>query len=439
MSTIGVSNITAEAGTVKIFIDPGHGGNDPGAVGNGIRESDINLQIASRIRDILLSEYTRVSILMSRENDVTVSLSDRSGAANAWGADSLVSVHINAGGGTGYEDYIHPSANAVTIAYRDAMHSEIAKQIEIINRGKKTADFHMVRVPNMPSILTENGYIDNSADAAKLKQTRYIEKIARGHVNGLEKALGLQPKRFEVNYIPNSEYVGKRLSIKTNGLWFYDTPRWDIKGGEGAIGHSFIITEELRVNGARMFRLHNNKYIAGDSRHIDVNPKPSDWPYQVYVNNITYSNAVEIVRYLGTHYQNSGVFGESIRIPFPVYNTAKTVEVIRNSEYVGKKLIINTNGLWFYDTPRWDLKSGEGGAGHTFIITEELRVNGSRMFKLHNSKYVAGDPRHVSVSPVPLDWPYQVVIPNVTHAQAKQIVIFMEQHYPDSNVWGEAK
>ena len=84
---------------VKIFIDPGHGGNDPGAVGNGIQEKNITLQISTGIRDILLSEYDGVSVLMSRTDDQTVSLNARTNAANHWGADFYLSVHINSGGG----------------------------------------------------------------------------------------------------------------------------------------------------------------------------------------------------------------------------------------------------------------------------------------------------------------------------------------------------
>lgn len=83
----------------KIFIDPGHGGSDPGAVGNGIQEKDITLRIATMIRDMLVSEYEDVTVRMSRTSDETVSLSERSNAANAWGADYFVSVHVNAGGG----------------------------------------------------------------------------------------------------------------------------------------------------------------------------------------------------------------------------------------------------------------------------------------------------------------------------------------------------
>ena len=94
---------------VKVFIDPGHGDTDPGSVGNGLREKDLTLSIATRIKDILLIEYNNVYVKMSRTQDTYPSLNDRTNAANAWGADFYLSIHINAGGGTGYEDYIYTS------------------------------------------------------------------------------------------------------------------------------------------------------------------------------------------------------------------------------------------------------------------------------------------------------------------------------------------
>ena len=93
---------------VKIFIDPGHGGTDPGAVGNGLLEKDLTLSISLKIRN-LLNGYENTQVKLSRDKDITLSLKERTDMANAWGADYLLSVHINAGGGTGYEDFRHSS------------------------------------------------------------------------------------------------------------------------------------------------------------------------------------------------------------------------------------------------------------------------------------------------------------------------------------------
>ncbi|BDG45993.1 N-acetylmuramoyl-L-alanine amidase [Parageobacillus sp. KH3-4] len=179
---------------VKIFIDPGHGGTDPGAVGNRLQEKNVTLQIATRIRDILLAEYDNVSIRMSRTGDQTVSLTERTTAANAWGADFYLSVHINSGGGTGYEDYVYPGVGAPTTIYQKNIHEEIIKLVDFSDRGMKQANFHVLRETSMPAVLTENGFIDHADDAAKLKSSSFIENIARGHVNGIVRSFGLSRK-----------------------------------------------------------------------------------------------------------------------------------------------------------------------------------------------------------------------------------------------------
>jgi N-acetylmuramoyl-L-alanine amidase len=178
---------------VKIFIDPGHGGTDSGAVGNGIQEKNVTLQIGLRIRDILEREYSNVSVRMSRTGDTTVSLNQRSNAANSWGADFLYSVHVNSGGGIGYEDYIYSrlSSSSRTAQMQRTIHSEIIARNNMNDRGMKKADFHMLRETNMDAVLTENGFIDNAGDAAKMKDPAWIEQVARGHVVGLERIYNL--------------------------------------------------------------------------------------------------------------------------------------------------------------------------------------------------------------------------------------------------------
>lgn len=182
---------------VRIFIDPGHGGSDSGAVGNGLKEKDLTLKIAKKIRD-KLQQYQNVQVKLSREGDQTLSLKQRTDMANAWKADYLISVHINAGGGTGFESYIYNGnykGKAETDRKRGIIHDEIMKQIAgVRDRGKKQANYHMVRESKMEAMLTENLFIDRKEDADKLKQDAWLEKIAQGHVNGLVKVFGLKKK-----------------------------------------------------------------------------------------------------------------------------------------------------------------------------------------------------------------------------------------------------
>ncbi len=178
---------------MKIYIDAGHGGSDSGAVGNGIKEKDITLKIALKIRD-LIRKYNGVETKMSRTTDKTVSLQQRTDEANKWGADFFLSVHINAGGGVGYEDFIYDklSNTSETAKIRDIIHSEIIKIVDFTNRGKKKANFHVLRETKMNAMLSENGFIDNKSDTDKLKSDSYLDKIAQAHVNGISKAYNLK-------------------------------------------------------------------------------------------------------------------------------------------------------------------------------------------------------------------------------------------------------
>ncbi|GAE33701.1 N-acetylmuramoyl-L-alanine amidase family protein [Halalkalibacter akibai] len=180
----------------KLYLDPGHGGSDTGATGNGLQEKDLTLDIALRIRDLLERDFQDVDVRMSRTDDVDRSLSDRSSDANNWGADYFLSIHINGfdGSAQGYEDYIYSglSDSSQTAQYRDIMHEEITSVNELSNRGKQKANFHVLRETSMPALLTENGFIDNTNDAEKMQDSNWLQTVAEGHVNGLARAFNLQ-------------------------------------------------------------------------------------------------------------------------------------------------------------------------------------------------------------------------------------------------------
>ncbi len=177
---------------VQIFIDPGHGGSDPGASSNGLREKDLTLDISERVIK-LLSNYKNAYTITSRDSDKYFSLRERTNLANNWNADYFLSIHINAGGGTGYESYVY-NGGGVTSEEKDKrniIHDEITKQISSNDRGKKSANFHVLRESEMPASLHEFLFIDNKKDADELKKESFLNKIAKGIVNGLVKALNL--------------------------------------------------------------------------------------------------------------------------------------------------------------------------------------------------------------------------------------------------------
>ncbi|TCJ00465.1 N-acetylmuramoyl-L-alanine amidase [Cytobacillus praedii] len=212
---------------VKIFIDPGHGGTDPGAVGNGLQEKDITLQISKRIKD-LLEGYENVQIKLSRESDQTLSLKQRTDMANAWGADFLLSIHINAGGGTGYEDFRHSSQSPSSVSgiVQAAIHEAVMKEVKefgVVDRGKKAENFHMLRESNMTAVLSENLFIDRVSDATSLKDEKFLNAIAIGHVNGIVTAYNLKTKGLAKLMWGKTEFkkgqIGRVTILKPINLW----------------------------------------------------------------------------------------------------------------------------------------------------------------------------------------------------------------------------
>ncbi|WP_213422650.1 N-acetylmuramoyl-L-alanine amidase [Bhargavaea massiliensis] len=181
----------------KVVVDPGHGGHDSGALGNGLAEKDLNLKLSLMINQKLNASYV-VNTKMTRDSDIFLSLTERTDLANAWGADLLVSVHHNSGGGSGYEDYIH-SRNAT--AKDREVQNEINKEVQKVlnryglkNRGKKSANFHVLRESGMTSILLEILFVDNPTDAAYLRNNNFMNDMASAITLGIAQALDLPLK-----------------------------------------------------------------------------------------------------------------------------------------------------------------------------------------------------------------------------------------------------
>lgn len=183
---------------IELEIDPGHGGKDSGAIGNGLMEKDVALTISKGIKKKLESEYEGIQVTLTRSTDIFLELKERTNQANADGVDALISIHCNAGGGSGgFESFRYTNASANSIKLQDALHTAIMgelKQFNVIDRKQKTGNLHMVRESKMPAVLTENLFIDVLADANRLKNDKVIEALINGHVAGAAKYFGLKKK-----------------------------------------------------------------------------------------------------------------------------------------------------------------------------------------------------------------------------------------------------
>lgn len=170
----------------KIFIDPGHGGSDPGAVGR-IKEADYTLPYALELGRILSS--LGLQIMYSRTTNATVSLADRCKMANQANANYFISIHFNAGGGTGIETHaLAPGGNGEKLA--KAVQSSLIEYTGMRDRGVKFSNFQVLRDTKMPAILIEGGFVD-SDDADKIKTEAYKQNFVRGASKGICAFLGL--------------------------------------------------------------------------------------------------------------------------------------------------------------------------------------------------------------------------------------------------------
>lgn len=149
----------------KILIDPGHGEHDPGAIGRHSKEKDNVLKVAKRLKTLLESHGHTVRL--SRSTDVFLTLSDRAKMANNWGADFFVSLHNNAAtsNASGFETFIHNGpVQSKTLEFQNAIHNAIISGVGIQDRGKKRANFAVLRETKMPAVLIEYVFISNSND-----------------------------------------------------------------------------------------------------------------------------------------------------------------------------------------------------------------------------------------------------------------------------------
>lgn len=196
----------------KIVIDPGHGGNDPGAVANGIKEKDYNLLISKYMYDRF--KELGIPVQLTRDDDTSLSPNERTSRVQDFygnGNDVLViSNHLNAGGGDGAE---------VIYALRNT--STLSKLIlnELEKEGQNIRKYYQLRLPSNPqkdyyfmlrdtanneSIIIEYGFIDSTKDD--------VDQIKNNYENYAEAVVRAVTEYLNVPYIPNNNdsYVVKK-------------------------------------------------------------------------------------------------------------------------------------------------------------------------------------------------------------------------------------
>lgn len=215
---------------LRIVIDAGHGGSQPGAQSFGLQEKTLTLDLAQRVRNLL--KQSGFNAILTRNNDSTLSLVERSELAAQLKADLFISIHVNASGKKGNSEngietfylddrFIFPQAhqsgfilmnlknhpNLPTIVSNalkknlqasrnlasSIQHNLIGslqdKNINITNRGTKSDGFRVLLRSGVPAALVEVGFLTNKQEASRLAQESYRSIVARGIYRGIEKYL----------------------------------------------------------------------------------------------------------------------------------------------------------------------------------------------------------------------------------------------------------
>jgi len=188
-----------------VFLDPGHGGRDPGAVYNGLREKDLNMSIYRKLRSEL--EKLGYTVLTSRDSDVYVDyVTERSEMVNKTDADVFISIHFNATGvpganRSGVETYIYepdddikPRINKVahdnpvrlseSKRLAENIHNSVVSVAGANDRGVHGSNYAVLRETVKPAVLIELGYMD-SPEYKKISDDKYQNKLVEGLVKGL--------------------------------------------------------------------------------------------------------------------------------------------------------------------------------------------------------------------------------------------------------------
>jgi N-acetylmuramoyl-L-alanine amidase len=178
-----------------VTIDPGHGGKDPGYVGAGsVRESDVNLAIATKVTQLLQQKGITANI--TRNNDSFVSLENRVNIAQQNKSRIFVSIHANSS--TDHPDYsgietYHADPNSellATTVHRTVLANFGSNNASSLNdRGVKTSSFVVLRKSKIPAILLETGFLTNSAESSWLADQAYQNQMAEGISQGIAQYL----------------------------------------------------------------------------------------------------------------------------------------------------------------------------------------------------------------------------------------------------------
>ncbi len=209
-----------------VIVDPGHGGNDEGTKWYGVAEREMTLDLGYRVERLL--KTAGFPTLMTRRENVYVSLEDRVRMANRIDDALFLSLHFNSdstGASTGIETFYArrkapPELEWTWIGFFNrpepvgesdtgevlagAVHAALANRTEARNRGIHPSNFYVVHHTKHPAVLVECGFLSNTFEMTLLRQENYRERIAEGIVEGV---MSYQKLRSKPNRTPQPRFA----------------------------------------------------------------------------------------------------------------------------------------------------------------------------------------------------------------------------------------
>lgn len=253
-----------QPGVRTVVIDPGHGGNDPGAVYGGVKEKDLNLKVGLKLGKLISDNCPDVKVVYTRNKDVAVGLAERGNIANKAGANLFISIHSDAAdnksarGATTFimgmdkqeknlaeamrenavmkyeDDYTEkyegfdPTSAESYIIFTLMQHADFDQSFQfaqtvqkhyksdtgIADRGAKQGPFYVLWKPAMPRVLTEMGFLSNDLDRKYLNSDKGQTEIA----NALYTAFVEYKQTVEKTPAPQSTATAAASDTKTEAL-----------------------------------------------------------------------------------------------------------------------------------------------------------------------------------------------------------------------------
>lgn len=215
---------------MRLCLDPGHGGYDPGAIGpTGLKEKDVVLAVALEAGSLLKNSpidviFTRTTDRVPWPVEKSQELAMRSEIANRSGADLFVSIHCNGAadpGANGTETYYYEGSSRGAEAAK-SIQTRLVEALGLRDRGVKTADFYVLRKTAMPAVLVELAFITNPQEERLLSQADFRIRAAKAIAQAVADYFGF--------IFPDEEHAPAEPCLVIDGRLVTNIPFYIIEG-----------------------------------------------------------------------------------------------------------------------------------------------------------------------------------------------------------------